>query len=256
MRIVVTVLETILDNSLENYHIFKKGRDKVENKFGKIQTIEKAMEHITDGCTIMIAGFGGIGSSYSLIQEIIKKGVKDLTIISIDAGDPDLGPDHIIGNKQCKKLITSHIGATKAAGELYNAGDLEIEFSPQGTLAERIRAGGVGLGGILTDVGMGTVIEEGKEKVKIDGKEFLIETPLRADVAIILAQKADEYGNLVYSKTARGLNPLMARAADVTIVDAKEIVAIGALDPEEVITPGAYVDVIVHGEEDWTWSWE
>lgn len=228
----------------------------IENRFKKIRPIKDAMEHITDGITIMIAGFGGIGSSYDLIQAIIGKGCKDLTIISVDAGDPDLGPDHIIANRQCKKLITSHIGATKAAGELLNAGELEIEFSPQGTLAERIRAGGVGLGGILTDIGLGTVIEEGKEKITVDGKEYLLEKPLTADVAIILAQKADEFGNLVYSKTARGLNPLMARAAKYTIVDAKEIVALGEIDPENVITPGAYVDMIVHEGGDWTWSWQ
>lgn len=228
----------------------------MENKFGKIKTIAEAMEYVTDGCTIMIAGFGGIGSSYDLIQAIIEKGVKDLTLISIDAGDPDLGPDHIVANRQCKKLITSHIGATKAAGELYNAGELEIEFSPQGTLAERIRAGGVGLAGFLTDIGLGTVVEEEKQKVVVGEKEYLLETPLRADVAIILAQKADEFGNLVYSKTARGLNPLMARAANITIVDAKEIVPLGEIDPEDVITPGAYVDIIVHGEGDWKWSWQ
>ncbi len=228
----------------------------MENKFGKIKTVDQAMEYIKDGSTLMISGFGGIGSSYNLVQAIIEKGVKDLTIISIDAGDPNLGADPIIVNKQCKKLITSHIGATKAAGEQLNAGELEVEFSPQGTLAERIRAGGVGLGGILTDIGMGTVIEEGKEKITVDGKEYLLEKPLKADVAILLAQKADEFGNLVYSKTARGLNPLMARAAETTIVDAKEIVALGDLDPEDVVTPGAFVDVIVHGEEDWTWSWE
>ena len=228
----------------------------VENKFGKIKTVEEAMEHITDGITIMIAGFGGIGSSYRLINEIIAKKVKNLTLISIDAGDPEVGPDYIIRNKQVKKLITSHIGATPMTGQLMNAGELEVEFSPQGTLAERIRAGGVGLGGILTDVGMGTVIEEGKQKVVVDGKTYLLEKALRADVAIILAEKADEFGNLVYSKTARGLNPLMARAADITIVDAKHIVPIGEIDPEDVITPGAYVDIIVQGGGDWKWGWQ
>ena len=214
------------------------------------------MEHITDGITIMIAGFGGIGSSYRLINEIIAKKVKNLTLISIDAGDPEVGPDYIIRNKQVKKLITSHIGATPMTGQLMNAGELEVEFSPQGTLAERIRAGGVGLGGILTDVGMGTVIEEGKQKVVVDGKTYLLEKALRADVAIILAEKADEFGNLIYSKTARGLNPLMARAADITIVDAKHIVPIGEIDPEDVITPGAYVDIIVQGGGDWKWGWQ
>jgi acetate CoA/acetoacetate CoA-transferase alpha subunit len=228
----------------------------VENKFGKIKTVEEAMDMIHDGMTIMIAGFGGVGSSYRLVNEIIKKNVKDLTLISIDAGDPNVGPDHIIQNEQVKKLITSHIGATPTTGQLMNAGKLEVEFSPQGTLAERIRAGGVGLGGILTDVGLGTMVEEGKQKVEVNGKTFLLETALRADIAIVLAQKADPFGNLVYSKTARGLNPLMAMAADLTIVDAKEIVPLGAIDPEDVVTPGAFVDVIVHGGGDWTWGWQ
>jgi len=228
----------------------------VENKFGKIKTVEEAMDMIHDGMTIMIAGFGGVGSSYRLVNEIIKKNVKDLTLISIDAGDPDVGPDHIIQNEQVKKLITSHIGATPTTGKLMNEGKLEVEFSPQGTLAERIRAGGVGLGGILTDVGLGTLVEEGKQQVVVNGKTFLVESALRADVAIILAEKADPFGNLVYSKTARGLNPLMAMAADLTIVDAKEIVPLGAIDPEDVVTPGAFVEVIVHGGGDWTWGWQ
>lgn len=228
----------------------------VENKFGKIKTVEEAMEYIQGGMTIMIAGFGGVGSSYRLVNEIIKKNVKNLTLISIDAGDPNVGPDHIIQNEQVKKLITSHIGATPTTGKLMNEGKLEVEFSPQGTLAERIRAGGVGLGGILTDVGLGTMVEEGKPQVVVNGKTFLIESALRADVAIILAEKADSFGNLVYSKTARGLNPLMAMAADMTIVDAKEIVPLGAIDPEDVVTPGAFVEVIVHGGGDWTWGWQ
>jgi acetate CoA/acetoacetate CoA-transferase alpha subunit len=228
----------------------------VENKFGKIKTVEEAMDMIQDGMTIMIAGFGGVGSSYRLVNEIIKKNVKNLTLISIDAGDPNVGPDHIIQNEQVKKLITSHIGATPTTGQLMNEGKLEVEFSPQGTLAERIRAGGVGLGGILTDVGLGTMVEEGKQQVVLNGKTFLVESALRADIAIILAEKADSFGNLVYSKTARGLNPLMAMAADITIVDAKEIVPLGAIDPEDVVTPGAFVEVIVHGGGDWTWGWQ
>ena len=230
--------------------------DKFENKFGKIKTVEEAMEYIKDGMTIMIAGFCGVGSSWRMVQEIIKKGVKDLTLISVDAGDPEVGPDYIIRGEQVKKLISSHIGATPRTGELLNEGKMEVEFSPQGTLAERVRAGGVGIPGFLTDVGLGTIIEEGKPKVTLNGKEYILETALRADVAIILAEKADEYGNLVYNKTARGLNPHMARAADITIVDAREIVPLGAIDPELVITPGAYVDVIVQGGGDWTWEWQ
>ena len=237
---------------------FSKDGEKmqVENQFGKIKTVSEAMENIKDGMTLMIAGFGGIGSSCTLINEIIKKKVKDLTVISIDAGDPDVGPDHIIQNEQVKKLITSHIGATPTTGKLMNAGKLEVEFSPQGTLAERIRAGGVGLGGVLTDVGAGTLVEEGKQKIEVGGTTYLLETALRADIAICYAQKADAFGNLVYDKTARGLNPLMAMAADITIVDAEEIVPVGAIDPEDVITPGAFVDIIVHGGGKWKWGWQ
>jgi acetate CoA/acetoacetate CoA-transferase alpha subunit len=230
--------------------------EKLENRFGKIRTVEEAMSYIQDGTSVMLAGFCGVGSSYRLVQEIIKKGVKNLTLISVDAGDPEVGPDYIIRGEQVKKLITSHIGATPRTGELLNEGKLEVEFSPQGTLAERIRAGGVGIPGFLTDVGMGTIIEEGKQKVTLNGKEYLLETALRADVAIILAEKADEFGNLIYNKTARGLNPHMARAADVTIVDAREIVPLGAIDPEHVVTPGAYVDIIVQGGGEWTWEWQ
>lgn len=228
----------------------------VENEFGKIKTVSEAMEHVKDGITIMIAGFGGVGSSCTLINEIIKKNVRNLTLISIDAGDPEVGPDYVVRNEQVKKLITSHIGATPTTGQLMNAGKLEVEFSPQGTLAERIRAGGAGLGGILTEVGVGTLVEEGKEKIVIDGKTYLVETALRADVAIIYAKKADTFGNLVYDKTTRGLNPLMARAADITIVDAEEIVPVGSIDPENVITPGAFVDIIVHGGGKWKWGWQ
>jgi acetate CoA/acetoacetate CoA-transferase alpha subunit len=214
------------------------------------------MEHIRDGITIMVAGFCGVGSSYRLLREIEKKGVKDLTLISIDAGDPGVGPEGIVKAEQCRKLISSHIGATPRTGELLKEGKLEVEFVPQGILAERIRAGGCGIPAFLTDVGLGTMVEEGKQKVELDGREYLLETALRADVAILKAEKADEFGNLVYSKTARGVNPLMARAADLTVVDAREIVPLGELDPELVVTPGAFVDIIVRGGGEWTWAWQ
>ena len=228
----------------------------VKNKFGKIKSIDEAMQFIKDGISVMIAGFGGIGSSYDLIKGINKKGVKNLTLISIDAGDPGVGPESIIRDKQVRKLITSHIGTTPETGRLLKKGELEVELNPQGTLSERIRAGGVGIGGILTDIGMGTIIEDRKDYVYIGTKKYLIEPALTADVSIIKARKADEYGNLIYSKTARGLNPLMAQAAKITIVDADEIVPIGALDPEDIITPGAYVDIIIQGKGSWRWPWE
>ena len=225
------------------------------NKFGKIKPLEEAIAQIDDGCRIMIAGFGGHGSCFDICEAIVEKNVRNLTLISIDAGDPDLGPDHIVANRQVRKLITSHIGATKAAGEQLNAGELEVEFCSQGTLAERIRAGGVGLGGILTDVGVGTMIEYDKPKVMVGGVEYLLEEPLRADVAVIEAEVADEYGNLVYKGTDRGLNPLMARAADITIVGVKRIVPFGFLDPECIVTPGCFVDMIVEERRDWKWPW-
>jgi len=229
----------------------------LENKFNKIVSVEDAMKHITDGITLMISGFGGVGASYRLCKEIEEKDVKDLTIISIDAGDPNLGPDHIISSDgKCTKLITSHIGATRGAMTRYLEGELEVEFVSQGILAERIRVGGMGIAGFLSDIGIDTLYADGKPTVEIDGKTYLIEKALHADVAIIFAQKADEYGNLVYSKTACGLNPHMARAADFTIVDTKEIVPFGDIDPQTIITPGAYVDNIVKGGGDWKWAWE
>jgi len=227
----------------------------MENKLGKIKTVEEAMKYINDGCTVMMAGFGAIGTSYVLCQAIYEKNVQDMTVISLDAGDVGVGLDNLVCNRQCRKLITSHIGFTKGCVDLYNAGELEVEFSPQGTLAERVRAGGSGLGGFLTEVGLNTIIEEGKRKITVDEKEYILEKPLTADVAIILAEKADEYGNLVYSKTARGMNPVMAKAAKTTIAAAKEIVAAGSIDPEEVVTPGAYVDIIVQERGEWNWPW-
>jgi acetate CoA/acetoacetate CoA-transferase alpha subunit len=238
------------------FTIDKEVKKMVENKFNKIKPIEEVMPFIKDGITLMVSGFGGIGSSYALVKAVVDSGVKDLTVISVDAGDPNVGADPIIIAKQAKKLVTSHIGATKAAGEQLNSGELEIEFSPQGTLAERIRIGGCGIPGFLTDVGMGTVIEDGKQKVTVDGKEYLLEKALKADVAILLAEKADEFGNLVYSKTAEGLNPLMARAAKTTIVAAKEILPLGSIDPQLVKTPGAFVDYIVQEEGAFTFFWQ
>lgn len=235
----------------------------MENKFGKIKTLDEALSYINDGTTLMVSGFGGIGAPYSLVMGVVKKGVKDLTVISVDAGDPNVGADPIIVAKQAKKLITSHIGATEAAGAQFNEGTLDIEFCPQGTLAERICIGGKGIPAFLTDVGMETEVDQPtilkqapKKRVELDGKTYILETALKADVAIILAEEADEFGNLVFSKTAEGLNPLMARAAKTTIVAAKKIVKLGDIDPTKIKTPGAYVNVIVQEEGDWTFAWQ
>jgi acetate CoA/acetoacetate CoA-transferase alpha subunit len=228
----------------------------IANDFGKIKTLSEAMEYIKDGITIMVPGFGGVGASPMLIDAIIKKGVKNLTVIGCDGGDDYIGHDLIIRAGQAKKLINSHIGATPNTGKLMNEGKLEVELCPQGTLVERIRAGGAGLGGILTEVGLGTPVEDGKRKIEIDGVTYLVETALRADVAILYAKQADPFGNLIYDKTASNFNPAMAMAADVTIVHAEEIVPLGALNPESINTQGAFVDIIVTGNGgEWVWPW-
>lgn len=223
----------------------------------KVITIEKALTFIEDGCVLMFGGFGGVGNPPTLINGIYEKGVRNLTLIGNDSGFPDIGIGRIVSHGRAKKLITTHIGSNPIAGELMVEEKMEVEFCPQGILAERIRAGGAGLGGILSDIGLGSVIEKGKQKVLIGNKEYLIETPLQADVAIVHAKKADTYGNLVYDKSARNTNPLVATAGKITIAEAEEIVEPGELDPECIITPGIYVDYVVKSKGvDWKWAWE
>lgn len=223
----------------------------------KVASLEKALSYITDECVLMYGGFGGVGNPPTLINGILEKGVKDLILIGNDAGFPEIGIGKIVSQERAKKIITTHIGSNPIAGKLMVEGKLEVEFCPQGILAERIRAGGAGLGGILSDIGIGSMIEKGKQKVLVDGKEFLIETPLQADVAIVHAKKADTYGNLIYDKSARNTNPVVATAGKITIAEVDEIVEVGELDPEAIITPGIYVDMIVQSEGvDWKWAWE
>jgi acetate CoA/acetoacetate CoA-transferase alpha subunit len=226
-------------------------------KKNKIVTIEEALKHINDGCTLMYGGFGGVGTPPTLIQGILNKGVKELTLIGNDAGFPDIGIGRLVSDERAKKVIASHIGSNPNAGRLMNEGKLEVEFSPQGTLAERIRAGGVGLGGIFVDIGIGTIAEEGKEKIVIDGKEYLIETALTSEVSVVYAKKADPLGNLVYDKSARNFNPLAAMAGAFTIAEVEEIVPAGELDPECIATPGIYVDMVIPTKGvNWKWAWE
>ncbi|WP_315615236.1 CoA transferase subunit A [Alkalihalobacillus sp. MEB130] len=215
------------------------------------------MECIHDGCTLMFGGFGGVGNPPTLINGLIDHNRKDLILIGNDAGFPTIGIGKLISEGRAKKLIASHIGSNPVAGQLMVDGKLEVEFSPQGTLAERIRAGGVGLGGILTDIGLDSIIEEGKQKVEVDGKTYLLETPLTADVSIIHAKKADEFGNLIYETSARNTNPLVAMAGKTTIAEVEEIVPVGELDPHEIITPGIFVDFVIQSKGvDWKWAWE
>ncbi len=229
----------------------------IENTFEKIVSIQDAMSYIHDGTVLMYGGFGGVGTSPLIIDEIIKKDVKDLILIGNDTGFPEVGIGRVVCNEQVKKIITTHIGSNPVAGKLMNEGKLEVEFSPQGTFAERVRAGGVGLGGVLVDIGLGTVVEKGKSMIDVEGTTYLLEKPLRADVGIVYAKAADPFGNLIYDKTARNFNPLVAMASDVTIVHAEEIVPLGGLNPEAIITPGVYVDKIITGKGgEWQWAWQ
>ncbi|OIK08856.1 acyl CoA:acetate/3-ketoacid CoA transferase subunit alpha [Bacillus sp. MUM 116] len=227
------------------------------SKKGKVATLQEALSHISDGCTLMYGGFGGIGTPPSLVDGILKKGCKDLHLIGNDTGFPDIGIGRLVTAGKVKKLITSHIGSNPNAGKLMTEGKMEVEFSPQGTLAERIRAGGMGLGGILTDVGFGTIAEKGKEIVTVDGKDYMIEKALTAEVAIVHALKADPLGNLVFDKSARNFNPLVAMAGDFTIAEVDEIVPVGELDPEAIVTPGIFVDMVIPSKGvTWKWVWE
>lgn len=229
----------------------------VENVYSKITSVEQALDLIQDGTVLMYGGFGGIGNPPTLIQGLLDKGVKDLTLIGNDVAFPFVGIGRLVAAGMARKIIASHIGSNPVAGEFMSSGKLEVEFSPQGTLAERVRAGGIGLGGILVDVGMGTIAEQGKQKVTVQGKEYLVETPLTADVAIVYAAKADPFGNLVYDKTARNFNPLVAMSGQITIAEVDEIVPLGDLNPEEIATPGIFVDRIVMSKGvNWPWVWQ
>jgi len=198
-----------------------------------------------DNQSVMIGGFLECGVPEFLVDLIIDEGIKDLVLIANDTGFQEKKLGSLIVNKRVKKVIVSHIGTNPETGRQMNENEIEVELVPQGTLAERIRSYGAGLGGILTPTGVGTVVEEGKEKIKVNGREYLLELPLRADVALIKAWKADESGNLIYRYTARNFNQVMAMAADLVIVEAEEIVPSGSLNSNEVMTPGIFVDYII-----------
>lgn len=223
----------------------------------KVGAIQEALHYIHDGSTILFGGFGGVGTPPTLVQAILDKGVKNLTLIGNDSGFPEIGVGRLVSAGRVKKMIVSHIGSNPVAGQLMTEGKMEVEFSPQGTLVERIRAGGVGLGGILVDIGLDTIAEEGKQKMRVNGIDYLLETALTADVSIVYAQKADPFGNLLYDKSARNFNPWVAMAGKFTIAEACEIVPLGDLDPECIITPGIYVDMVIQSEGvNWKWAWE
>lgn len=215
----------------------------------KIIKLQDAIAKITDGAVIMFGGFMTNGSAKKIIDALVEKNIKDITIICNDTGFIDAGVGKLVANKQAKKVIASHIGMNKEAGRQMTSGELEIDLVPQGTLIEQIRAAGYGLGGVLTSTGIGTLVEEGKQKVVVDGTTYLLEKPLKADFAIIYGSIVDKNGNITYHGSTNNFNHVMASAAEITIVEAGKIVELGEIDPSHVATPGVFVNYIVDGEE-------
>jgi 3-oxoacid CoA-transferase subunit A len=200
-----------------------------------------------DGMTIMAGGFGLCGIPENLILALRASGVKNLTVISNNCGVDDFGMGLLLQTRQIKKMISSYVGENETFEKQYLAGELELEFNPQGTLAERIRAGGAGIPGFYTKTGVGTVIAEGKEHKEFDGETYILERGLVADLSIVKAWKGDEEGNLVYRKTARNFNPMMATAGKVTVAEVEELVPTGSIDPDHIHTPGIFVQRILKG---------
>ncbi len=211
----------------------------------KVIDKKKFMELLKDDMTIMFGGFMACGASETLIDTIVESGIQNITAISSDAGWEDKGLGKIVKTGQIRKLYASHIGLNPLVGQKMNEGTMEVELVPQGTLAERIRSGGAGLGGVLTPTGLDTVVEEGKQIIHIQGKDYILEEPLRADLAIVKGAKADRLGNVVYEATARNFNPIIATAADTVVVGTDYLVEIGDIDPEAIITPHVLVDYIM-----------
>jgi acetate CoA/acetoacetate CoA-transferase alpha subunit len=210
-----------------------------------VVTAEKAVEDIKDGATLMVAGFMGCGNAFTLIDALVKKGTKNLNLITSDTAYPNVGVGRLICECRAATLTASHIGTNPVSGQKMNCGELKVTLVPQGTFAERIRAKGAGLGGVLTPTGVGTEVEKGKQKLNLNGKDYLLEMPLGADFAFIRAEVADKYGNCFLPGASKNMTVVMAMAADHVIVEAEKIVEPGGLDPERVTIPGAFVSAIV-----------
>jgi acetate CoA/acetoacetate CoA-transferase alpha subunit len=216
-----------------------------KSRIKPILSAEEAVKNISKGSTVMVGGFNYGGIPYTLVQALIDAGVTGLTLISNDTAYEDIGHGFLIKNGQVKKVIASHIGLNKATQKLYNEHKIDLELVPQGTFVERIRAGGFGLGGFLTPTGVGTEAQKGKQVLEVDGKEYLLELPLTADVSLIRAYKADRYGNLIYFGTNRNFNPTMATAGRLVIAEVDAVMEVGSIDPNDVVTPGILVDYLV-----------
>ena len=214
-----------------------------------LPSADTAVALIPDGASILMGGFGLCGIPENLIKALHTRGTKDLTVISNNAGVDDFGIGILLRARQVRKMISTYVGENKEFERQYLSGELEVELIPQGTFAERIRAGGAGIGGFFTPTAYGTIVAEGKETRLIDGKPYVLEAPLRADFAFVRGWQGDSVGNLTYRRTARNFNPVMATAASVTIAEVEHLVERGEIDPDHVVTPGIYVRHIVKGAD-------
>jgi 3-oxoacid CoA-transferase subunit A len=213
----------------------------------RIASPESAVANLLDGMTILMGGFGLCGIPENLIAAVQRKGTKDLTIVSNNAGVEDFGIGLLLQNRQVKKMISSYVGENKLFEKLVLSGELQVELNPQGTLAERLRAGGAGIPAFYTPTGYGTMVAEGKETREFDGRSYVLERALRGDFTFIKAWKGDRWGNLIFRKTARNFNPMMATAADYVVAEVEQLVEVGQLDPDQVHTPGIFVNAIFQG---------
>src|SRR3974390_203635 len=213
----------------------------------RVASAEAAVANLRDGMTILMGGFGLCGIPENLIDAVRLKGTKDLTVVSNNAGVDDFGIGLLLMNGQVKKMISTYVGENKLFEQLVLSGELQVELNPQGTLAERLRAGGAGIPAFYTPTGYGTMVAEGKETREFDGRPYVLERALRGDFAFIKAWKGDRWGNLIYRKTARNFNPMMATAADHVIAEVEELVEVGTVDSDNIHTPGIFVDAIFEG---------
>jgi len=213
----------------------------------RIASADVAVEKIHDGATILMGGFGLCGIPENLIAAVRRKGIKDLTIVSNNAGVDDLGIGLLLQGRQVKKMISTYVGENKLFEQLVLGGELQVELNPQGTLSERLRAGGAGIPAFYTPTGYGTMVADGKETREFDGRQYVMEHAIRGNFAFVKAWKGDRWGNLIYRKTARNFNPMMATAADYVIAEVEQLVELGQLDPNQVHTPGIFIDAIFQG---------
>jgi acetate CoA/acetoacetate CoA-transferase alpha subunit len=214
----------------------------------KLVDLQTAISLIPDGASILIGGFMGVGSPHRLIDGLVQAGRVGLTVIANDTARPGIGIGRLIDARAIRRLVVSHIGTNPETQRQMIAGELDVVLTPQGTLVEQIRAAGHGLGGVLTRTGLGTIVEDGKMRIEIDGETWLLEKPIRADFALLAAERADPLGNLVYATTARNFNPAMAMAASTVIAEVREIVEVGAIPPDSIMTPGVLIDHLLEDQ--------